>query len=189
MHYWHAPIPAWHSVGGWFQTMLKIGELGSPQLVTFPWKQPSWTLVGEMAAYVFFPAILALVLVARLRHGRHSWCSFPSRSESRLPRAPSISSIGLVANQSGAHVRRRCGAVDRRETAAAPPNLWCRPDRRATRDRRFPLSRAEHSDRPADCVAGVGARGALWTARATVLDPRRLRPPAWRRIRRTCSTR
>lgn len=72
VNYWGAPIPGWLSVGGWLGSALMVGGLDDAQPV-FAWNQPSWTLTGEMFAYVVFPAVLAVALLVRVERGRHRW--------------------------------------------------------------------------------------------------------------------
>ncbi|NTV38399.1 MAG: acyltransferase [Demequinaceae bacterium] len=73
--YWGAPIPDWYSVGGWLKSAFMIEQIGQPS-PNFAWNQPSWSLSGEMVAYVAFPAVLALLLFTRATRLRHTWLWF-----------------------------------------------------------------------------------------------------------------
>jgi len=70
--YWGAPVPWWYSVRGWLASAFMVTSIGSAEPV-FAWNQPSWTLTGEMLAYIVFPLLLILALVGRVGRARHRW--------------------------------------------------------------------------------------------------------------------
>lgn len=75
-HMWGAPIPDWYSIGGWLQAAFMIQELGHPDQI-YPWNQPSWSLSGEMAAYIIFPLIFVIMGILKARFwGRQRWVWF-----------------------------------------------------------------------------------------------------------------
>lgn len=73
--YWGAPIPDWYSVGGWLKSAFMIEQIGQPS-PNFAWNQPSWSLSGEMVAYLAFPAVLAVLLATRATRLRLTWIWF-----------------------------------------------------------------------------------------------------------------
>ena len=62
---WGAPVPDWYSITGWLQSAFMIQEFFSPTQI-YPWNQPSWSLSGEMGAYVLFPVFTLIILSLRL---------------------------------------------------------------------------------------------------------------------------
>lgn len=64
--YWGAPIPNWFSVDGWLSSAFMIQEFFSPEQF-YPWNQPSWSLSGEMAAYLIFPIVTLIFLSLRIQ--------------------------------------------------------------------------------------------------------------------------
>ncbi|ANJ27666.1 acyltransferase family protein [Agromyces aureus] len=62
---WGAPVPDWYSIGGWLKSAFMVSGLDGAH-VTYGWNNPAWSLTAEMAAYVAFPLLLAILLAARI---------------------------------------------------------------------------------------------------------------------------
>ncbi len=59
---WGAPKPDWFNLEGLLKAIFMLQELGQKTPV-YSWNQPSWSLFGEVLAYIFYPLVLALLFV------------------------------------------------------------------------------------------------------------------------------
>lgn len=66
-----AAAPDWFNVPGFLGSAFMVTELAHPDLI-YPWNQPSWSLAGEMAEYLFFPLLTAVLLLV-IGKGRNRW--------------------------------------------------------------------------------------------------------------------
>jgi len=66
-HYWNLPVPSWYSVHGWLANAFMVGQVGH-STASYQWDQPTWSLTGEMLAYLAFP-LMAIVFAGARRFG------------------------------------------------------------------------------------------------------------------------